>query len=48
MAQRIDALRAHADVVYLGDRERLAFGWSAEPTDTLPEYPAEHRESRAA
>ncbi|MFJ5590812.1 hypothetical protein ACIQCG_13760 [Streptomyces noursei] len=25
--QRIDAFRAHADVVYLGDLERVVFGW---------------------
>ncbi|MFD4829174.1 hypothetical protein ACFWPV_04850 [Streptomyces uncialis] len=46
--QRIDAFRAHADVVYLGDLERLAFGWSADPADILQESPTEHRGPRAA
>ncbi|MEU3599295.1 hypothetical protein ABZ714_11265 [Streptomyces sp. NPDC006798] len=31
--QRIDAFRAHADVVYLGDLERLAFGWTSDQAD---------------
>lgn len=26
--QRIDAFRTHADVVYLGDLERVVFGWA--------------------
>jgi len=26
--QRIDAFRAHADVIYLGDLERVVFGWT--------------------
>ncbi|WP_406220717.1 hypothetical protein [Streptomyces decoyicus] len=31
--QRIDAFRAHADVVYLGDLERAVFGWADGDTD---------------
>ncbi|MFD9715806.1 hypothetical protein [Streptomyces sp. NPDC059076] len=39
--QRIDAFRAHTDVTHLGDLERLAFGWTADPTDTFPEPSAQ-------
>ncbi|GAU70741.1 hypothetical protein SSP35_22_00440 [Streptomyces sp. NBRC 110611] len=31
--QRIDAFRAHADVVYLGDLERVVFGWTEDHAD---------------
>ncbi|MGW2046213.1 hypothetical protein ACWCPF_13665 [Streptomyces sp. NPDC001858] len=31
--QRIDAFRAHGDVVYLGDLERMVFGWAEDDTD---------------
>ncbi|MFB6601334.1 hypothetical protein ACFCXR_15625 [Streptomyces noursei] len=36
--QRIDAFRAHADVVYLGDLERVVFGWDR--NDAEPPEPA--------
>jgi hypothetical protein len=31
--QRIDAFRAHADVIYLGDLERVVFGWAETHAD---------------
>ncbi|MFJ9900723.1 hypothetical protein ACIQPR_46105 [Streptomyces sp. NPDC091280] len=31
--QRIDAFRSHADVVYLGDLERVVFGWAEDHTE---------------
>jgi hypothetical protein len=31
--QRLDAFRAHADVVYLGDLERVVFGWAEEQAE---------------
>ncbi|MFP8959203.1 hypothetical protein ACLIYP_01330 [Streptomyces nanhaiensis] len=31
--QRIDAFRAHTDVIYLGDLERVVFGWAENHAD---------------
>lgn len=37
--QRIDAFRAHRDVIYLGDLERVVFGWTKDEAPPTPGHP---------